>query len=173
MPDDHVRMWTRSCSQPPQTASALSPTASGGHRPEGPPPPQACPSKGRSSVVEAFARQCAESAWLAGCRFGVVTSTFPQAGRGRSLAVLARLDQIAAEVVRELADGTIEVQEARARITEAGFDGAIHIAASAGELGAVIAAVMRAGDNVWTDCSPDGLGIAYLRWWSDPNHPRF
>ena len=43
---------------------------------------------------------------------------------------------------------------------------------SAGELAVHLAEVVRSGDNVWTDCSPDGDTVLYLRWWSDPSHPR-
>jgi hypothetical protein len=136
--------------------------------------------------ADEFARRCAEQVWPAGCRYAVVTSTLRRPGRGRSASgtnrggwraedrppVLARLDALAAEVVRGLASGSLSGGEARARVAEAGFAGCVRVAGSVGELAEQLAEVVRSGDNAWTDCSPDGGAVVYLRWWSDPSHPR-
>ena len=137
-------------------------------------------------MADEAARRVAEQAWSSGCRYAVVASTLRRPGRGRSAAasnrggwrdetrrsVLARLDELAAEVVRGLASGTLTGDEARGRVAAAGFAGAIRVAESVDQLAGHLAEVMRSGDNIWTDCSPDGGAVVYLRWWSDPSHPR-
>jgi hypothetical protein len=87
-------------------------------------------------------------------------------------AVLARLDQVVAAVVRGLAAGTLAVADARAQVAAAGFIEAVHVAEAAEELAGQVAGIIRAGDNVWVDCSPEGGTVVYLRWWADPSHPR-
>lgn len=133
------------------------------------------------------AGRLAREAWAAASRVAVVTCTLRRPGRGRSAAgsnrggwrqeerraVLVRLDEITAQVVRGLTAGTLSPAEARTRVANAGFADAVRIAITVEELAVVLDEVMRAGDNIWVDCSPDGRGVIYLRWASDPSHPKF
>lgn len=135
---------------------------------------------------EEYARQCAEQVWLTDCRYGVVTATVRRPGKNRSAtganhdgwraedrpSVLARLDRVVAEIVRGLMLDDLSPEEARERAADAGFAGAIYISESVDELSTHLTNILESGDNVWTDCSPDGGKVVYLRWWSDPSHPR-
>jgi hypothetical protein len=137
-------------------------------------------------MISELARQYAAQAWSSDCRYVVVTATLRRPGRGQSndsankngwrietrRLVLSSLDGLAAEVVQELASGACTGEETKARIAKAGFADAIRIAASEEELTGHLADVMRSGDNVWTDCSPDSGGVLYMRWWFDSSHPR-
>lgn len=135
---------------------------------------------------EEYARQCAEQVWLTDCRYGVVTATLRRPGKYRATtgshrggwriedrpSVLARLDSLAAQIVQGLSADTLTLEEARARVADAGFAGTIRVAGSVDELTAHLTEVLRFGDNAWTDCSPDGGVVVYLRWWCDSSHPR-
>jgi len=136
--------------------------------------------------ADEVARRCVAESWSPATRYALVTSTLRVTGRGQSAtgsnrggwrveerpAVLARLEKVAAELVRGLASGDLAVDEARDCLAESGFASAIRFAATADELAAQLTEVLRVGDNVWVDCSPVRGGVIYQRWWADPSHPR-
>jgi len=126
---------------------------------------------------EEVAREIVAGLWTAAHRAAVLTTTLRCRGgraEGRR-SVPDRLTRVAGEVVRGLQSGALSVEAGRAAGAEARLVGGLHVAATAEEMTALVAAALRAGDNAWVDCSPDappGAPVLYLRSRADPSHPR-